>query len=164
MKSNARIVTSFNIFFHLYFHCQFDLRRYNRPHCVWLRNMFSVLTRSALKWPLDCSGKIVSLVLFVFLYLPSFSSHPVLLVFVESSEVKHNSIRWLLPWGLWCSFSSCFSLSLHPTSPPPYAMLRSRSCIIVIVTHAYWIVMHSGMHLNIKLAYVACGFGCCFYI
>lgn len=94
----------------------------------------------------------VKLFLFIFSCLPSFSSHPILLVFVESSEVKCNSIRWLLPPGLWCSFSSCFSLSLSP-HPPPYAMLRSRPCIIVIVTHAYWTVMGWRMPLNIRHAH-----------
>lgn len=96
--------------------------------------------------------------LFVSSCLPSFSSHPILLVFVESSEVKCNSIRWLLPRGLWCSFSSCLSLS-HPHPPPPplpYAMLRSRPCIIVIVMHAYWTVMGWRMHLNVRFAHSLC--------
>lgn len=55
--------------------------------------------------------------LFLFLCLQSFPQPPILLV--ESSGVKCNSIRWLLPRGLWCSFSSCCFSS---PSPPLFLM------------------------------------------
>lgn len=108
----------------------------------------SALAESALKWPLDCSGKTVFI---RFLMSSSFSSHPILLVFQESSEVKCNSIRWLLPRGLWCSFSSCFSLSL-PSTPIMQCWEVDHALLLLLCMHAeqqwaeecIWI---SGLHI-----------------
>lgn len=67
----------------------------------------TVFTESALKLPLYHSGKTVFIHFLCLMYFPQ---PPALLVSAESSELKCNSIRWLLSRSLCCSCAPIYSL------------------------------------------------------
>lgn len=94
-----------------YLHCQFEFKMFNKACSVcnsWI-SLVSVFSEIAfgqlgLSFWIVCPPPPT----------PQFSSF----IFKLKREVKWNSIRWLLPWGGWCSFLlSLFSHGMRKSCP-----------------------------------------------